>query len=60
MKYIIQFLCMLKNNINYINILYKNINNKINFDDLIKAFRDLRKDDSDYNDEEKNKKPNNL
>lgn len=28
---------------------------KINFEDLIKAFRDLRKDDSDYNDEEKNK-----
>lgn len=29
--------------------------NKINFDELIKAFKDLRKDDSDYNDEEKNK-----
>ncbi len=34
--------------------------NKINFDSLIKAFKDLRKDDSDYKDDEENKKPNNL
>jgi len=47
MKYIIQFLCMLKNNINYINILYKNINNKIN--ELIKNYNITNYDLENYN-----------
>ena len=31
-----------------------------NFDQLIKAFKDLRKDDSDYKDDIENNKPNKL